>query len=386
MSSDKLAAALAQINKTYGKETIMRASEAKALQLQRVPFSIPSLDLGSGGGVPRGRIIMLKGEESTGKSLVAMKALVQFQRRCRFCGMEREVFNMFTGEVEDGPCTCDNTAPMQCIWLDVEGAWDNAWGLKQGVDLSNLHVIRPSYTEQGVDVTDLVIRSRECDLVVVDSVAAMAPSIETTESAENQQIGVQARLVNKAMRKWTSGMNSCGMMVHAGNPAVIMINQVRVKIGVTFGSNETTPGGKGQNFHSSIIFRMASRGLLKVETGRDLKKGDKTEKEVLVVGKSMAFDTSKNKTAAPHRSGVFDFYFSDVPELGFRAGDIDMGEQWFALGMKYGLITQKGAWYSVGEERIGQGKDKVKSVMTDHPDLCEKIWETAALEELGFVP
>ena len=174
MGAPKLLAALAKINKAYGKDTIVRASEAKALRLQRVPFRIPSLDLACGGGVPRGRIIMLKGEESTGKTLAAMKALVQFQRRCRFCAKEREVFNMFTGEVVDGPCICDKTEPMQCVWLDVEGVWDNDWGVKNSVDIDNLHVIRPAYTEQGVDVTDLVIRSKECDLVVVDSIAAMA--------------------------------------------------------------------------------------------------------------------------------------------------------------------------------------------------------------------
>jgi recombination protein RecA len=381
----KIAGVLADINKLYGTDTIMRASEAGALQLNRILFGIPSLDLAVGGGLPRGRLTLLRGDYSTGKSLVALFAAKAFQNHCRFCGKTIEKICRFTGEVSDGDCRCDNATPMQVVWLDIEGTFENSWAKQQGVNLDHCYVIRPEYTEQGIDVSDKVIRSKEADLIVIDSIAAMAPSMEVESSSEEWQVGVQARLINKALRKWNSGMNSCGLSDIRGNPAVILINQVRIDIKKKFGNPETSPGGKGQEFHTSIIVRMANKGQIKQVVGQD---GDGKDIEE-VVGRSIGFDVSKNKTYAPFKSGVFDFYFSDIPGTDIKPGYIDVATQWFALGRLHGFITKNGSWFSLlgGNDRLGHGKaNAIRNLVTQYPDVCEQIWQKVCLKELKYVP
>ena len=368
---------LANVNKTYGKGTLMRASEASALNMERIALGIPYLDLALGGGIPRSRIIKLQGAFSTGKTLLALRAASKFQQHCRYCSKKIVNVDMFTGEVLSGGCKCKEPKPMQVVWLDAEGAWSNGWAERQGVSLENIYVIQPTYAEQGIDVADEVLRSRECDLLVVDSLAAMTPSKEIEASTEDWQMGLHARLVNKAMRKFTASMNTGGLDTTLGKTTVILINQIRVKLGIVYGNSETTPGGIGQDHHASVILRVASRGLIK----------KKIDKEEVVIGKKMGFDVPKNRTYDPHKSGIYEFYFKDIEGSRISRGMIDIASQWLSLGLETGFVEKKGAWFYIEEDEekkaLGHGADNAADSILGKPDLCREIWEAAKVEEWG---
>jgi len=360
--------AAAMINERYGTSSFMHAHRAMSARPRRVRIGVPVVDCCFGGGVPRGKMLLLKGELSTAKTALALKVAAAFQRTCRICNRkfanesweEIEVVDELTGEVfiehklHAWGCLCGpnegDGVPMKVIWLDAESSFENPWSRRMGVSTPDVYLIQSEYSEQAIDVADISIRTGDCDLLVVDSIAAMTPAIEIEETAENQQMGVAARLMNKAMRKWGSAMNAAGMLSRT-KTTVLMINQIRLKIGVVYGSPETTPGGKGIPFHASIIAK--------------LKKNDSIAREDdMEVGQRFELYVEKNKTAPPFRGGEFDFFFADDVDGAYSAGDTNTVEQIFSLALVWDMIEKSGSWYKLpGVEKSFQGEAAVLDFM-----------------------
>jgi len=361
VAQDKLAETLAKIRSKFGETAIRKASEMP--ELIRVPVNVIEFDRAIGGGVPRGRIVLLVGYESTGKSTVTERAIAQVQARCRFCHKIIPEYYRFprievdeeTGELipkfetaadlgidfGDEQCRCENPEPGRALLADVEGTYDPFWGFLHGVDNDRLELFQPDYEEALIDVVEAVIRSGGIDIVVVDSLAAVSPAEEIVKSAESGVVGVAARLNNKLMRLIVAAFNGLNT-VGVTPPAVIIVNQLREKVGVLFGNPETIPGGHGQRFHASITVRMSAKSSGKVEVG------PKNAKEV--IGRELEFEVRKNKTAPPHRFGSFTVYTEDVPDLGYRKGYVDNGLRMARMGLDLGFVSRsKGIWTYTGK-------------------------------------
>lgn len=381
-----------QINKKYGKTTLMRASEAKGLQYIRIPTGIFNLDLGMGigtnglCGIPRGRVILLKGDESTGKTTLCKKHIVEAQKICRHCNtyinayitstklengnVEITFIDKETGEViEDKStlCKCGNPEPMKCVYLDAEGGYDPVWAKTLGVDNNRVYLIQPDYAEQGIDIAEALIRTGEIDVLIIDSIPALVPSVEIEESSADGQVGVHPRLINKLMRLITSGVNSLGLD-NPYKPTIIAINQKRMKIGVLFGSPETIPGGKGQNFTASIIIDLKSIG--KVDENGDAwtsKKGTEP------VGNVIKWYIEKNKTSPPFKRGTFTI-FSEDTNIGYLKGEIDNPTQVIRFAEKLGLIKKGGSWFSYKDIKV-QGETNFIVELLDNEELYQELKE-----------
>lgn len=366
---NELDAILAQINKDYGEGTIMQASKAKTLLVDRVPTGTLSLDLALGGGIPRGRMTMFKGEYSAGKTANAMKAAVQFQHHCRYCGTAMGQYAVGSGW-QDKSCACGKLEPMRVVWLDAEHSFDSDWARRWGIDTELLYVIQTEYMEQGIDVSDKCIRSGGCDLLVVDSVAAMTPSVEVEESAEKWQMGVAARLMNKAMRKWTSGMNSGGLMSQT-KTTVILINQMRIQLG-GYHPVPTSPGGKGLDFFQSVEVRL-KKSEWKEEEGTKRPIGLETE-----------FVVVKNKTAPPMRTGRYMMYFVDRPEEGYKVGDTDNDIQIVRAAAFWDLIKKGGAWFT-WEDKKYQGEPAIAAALRKDPVTLLRLEQLVRDRELAWI-
>lgn len=355
---------LDSINKHYGGMTIVKANESPILNsAMRIPTDIFGLDVAYGGGIVTGRIHMLRGWESSGKSLLSQKIAAAFQRWCRNCRQRLVDWDEITMTATPRKC-CDDPECMRVVWFDAEGCWDNNWARRLGVDVDSLRVIRTEYAEQGIDIADAVIRSGQCDLLVVDSVAQLTPSVEIEESSEKWQMGVHARLMNKAMRKWTSAQNS-EALERESTCTVLLINQIRMKIGVLYGSPETSPGGNGLKFASSTIGKVKSTGVVENDLG-------------ICIGHSMEVNLEKNKTAPPKRSVVFDILFANRD--GRAVGSSNYADQVFQLGVFWGFIDKKGSWFSMDGVQLGQGAENAAKFLYDTENrpvlkaLAKKIW------------
>lgn len=311
-----LNAALGQIEKQYGKGAIMRmGDESGRRDVPVVSSGSLALDIALGiGGLPRGRVIEIYGPESSGKTTMSLHALAEAQK-----------------------------AGGTCAFVDAEHALDPTYAQKLGVNVDDLLVSQPDTGEQALEITDMLVRSGAVDVVVVDSVAALTPKAEIEGEMGDSHVGLQARLMSQALRKLTGNIKRTNCMV-------IFINQIRMKIGVMFGSPETTTGGNALKFYSSVRLDIRRIGALK--------RGDE------VIGNETRVKVVKNKMAPPFRQAVFEILYGEGVS---REGEL------IELGVEHGLIKKSGAWYSYGDDRIGQGKDNVRQFLKEHPEMASEI-------------
>ena len=311
------------LEKTYGKNIVMRMGDSNKQAIETFSTGSLSLDLALGvGGFPRGRVIEIFGPESSGKTTVALHAIAEAQKKGGLCA-----------------------------FVDAEHALDVSYAKKIGVDIDELYLTQPSDGEQALEVADELVSSGAVDLVVIDSVAALTPRSEIEGNMGDAQMALQARLMSQALRKLTAGMSK-------SNTAVIFINQLRMKIGVFFGNPETTTGGNALKFYASI--------RLDIRRTETLKKGEE------MIGNKVKVKVVKNKLAPPFKTAVFDIMYGEGVS---RPGEI------LELAVKYEIINKSGSWFSYNEERIGQGQENVKNYLKENPELMDEI-ETKVLNKL----
>ena len=311
-----LAAALSQIEKQFGKGSVMRMGDANAVRnIETVSTGSLSLDLALGvGGVPKGRIVEIYGPESSGKTTMTLHIVAEAQK-----------------------------AGGTCAFVDAEHALDPVYSEKLGVDMDELLVSQPDTGEQALEITDMLVRSGAVDVVVVDSVAALTPKAEIEGEMGDSHVGLQARLMSQALRKLTAN-------IKRSNCVVIFINQIRMKIGVMFGSPETTTGGNALKFYASVRLDIRRTGAIK--------KGDE------VVGNETRVKVVKNKVAPPFRQATFEILYGEGVS---REGEI------IELGVGQGLIEKSGAWYSYNGDRIGQGRENVRNFLKENPEITRQL-------------
>ena len=310
--------AIGQIEKQFGRGAIMRMGDQKNLEIEAIPTGSISLDIALGiGGIPRGRITELFGPESSGKSTLCQHIIAEAQR---LGGL--------------------------AAYIDVEHALDPAFARAIGVNVDDLLVSQPDTGEQALEIAEALVRSNAVDVVVVDSVAALVPRAEIEGDMGDSLPGLQARLMSQALRKLTGS-------IAKSRTAVIFVNQLREKIGVVFGNPETTPGGRALKFYSSV--RIDIRRIESLKIGQQ------------VVGNRVRTRVVKNKVAAPFRQAEFDLLFTGKTTGISREGDV------LDLGVEYEILKKLGAFYSYGELRLGQGREKARDYLIENPDLTTKI-------------
>jgi recombination protein RecA len=314
--SKSLNAALAQIEKQFGKGSVMRLGDAGASRdIEVVSTGSLSLDIALGtGGLPRGRIIEIYGPESSGKTTLTLEVIAQVQKK---------------GGV--------------AAFIDAEHALDPSYAEKIGVDLKDLLVSQPDTGEQALEIADMLLRSGSVDIVVVDSVAALTPKAEIDGEMGDSHMGLQARLMSQALRKLTASINR-------SNTLMIFINQIRSKIGVTFGNPETTTGGNALKFYASVRLDIRRTGAIKA--------GDE------VVGNETRVKVVKNKVAPPFRTADFDILYGEG--VSYEGELVD-------LGVQYDILQKSGSWYSFSGDRIGQGKENVRNYLKERPEVAASI-------------
>ena len=310
-----LETALAQIEKSYGKGTVMRLGDRPDMNVDAIPTGSLALDAALGiGGVPKGRIIEIYGPESSGKTTLALHILAEAQKR--------------GGEV---------------AFVDAEHALDPVYAAALGVDTDSMLVSQPDTGEQALEITDALVRSGAVDAVVVDSVAALTPRAEIEGEMGDTFVGLQARLMSQALRKLAGTISKT-------NCVVIFINQLRMKIGVMYGNPETTTGGNALKFYSSV--RLDVRRVESIKEGGN------------VVGSKTRVKVVKNKVAPPFREAIFDIMYGQ---------GISKWSELVDLAVQLDIVQKSGSWFSMGDERIGQGKDSVKAYLQANPDVAEKV-------------
>jgi recombination protein RecA len=320
-----LAAALAQIEKQFGKGSIMRMdSDAIQDDVQVVSTGSLGLDIALGvGGLPRGRVVEIYGPESSGKTTLTLQVIAEMQK-------------------------LGGTA----AFIDAENALDPQYAQKLGVKVEDLLISQPDTGEQALEIADMLVRSGSVDVVVIDSVAALTPKAEIEGEMGEPQMGLQARLMSQALRKLTSNIKRT-------NTLVIFINQIRMKIGVMFGSPETTTGGNALKFYASVRLDIRRIGSIK--------------KNEEVIGNETRVKVVKNKMAPPFREALFDILYGEGIS---REGEI------IELGVKHGIVEKSGAWYAYNKDKIGQGKDNAREYLKEHPELAIEI-EARVREAVG---
>jgi recombination protein RecA len=322
-----LDAALAHIEKHFGKGSIMRLGQNdKSIDVEAIPTGSLSLDIALGiGGLPRGRIIEIYGPESSGKTTLALHVIAEAQKRGGICG-----------------------------FVDAEHALDPVYARKLGVKVDDLLISQPDTGEQALEIADTLVRSGAIDVLVVDSVAALTPKAELDGEMGDSLPGLQARLMSQALRKLTASISKSRCMV-------VYINQIRMKIGIMFGNPETTTGGNALKFYASVRLDIRRIGQIKE---RDEAVGNQTRVKVV-----------KNKVAPPFKQVEFDIMYGEGIS---RTGEI------VDLGVKAGIIEKSGAWYSFDGQRIGQGRENTKSFLKEHPEMAETI-EKAIRSNAGLI-
>lgn len=315
----KLAAlnnAVAAIEKNYGKGSIMKLGDSSAnIDIEAIPTGSISLDVALGvGGVPRGRIIEIYGPESSGKTTVALHMIAEAQKRNGIAG-----------------------------FIDAEHALDPQYAKKIGVDIDNLYISQPDNGEQALEIAETMIRSGALDIVIIDSVAALVPKAEIEGDMDDQQVGLHARLMSKAMRKLTG-------VINRSNCAVVFINQLREKVGIMFGNPEVTTGGRALKFYASV--RMDVRRVEAIKQGGE------------IIGNHTKVKVVKNKVAPPFKEAEFDIMFGQGIS---REGDL------IDLAVKVDAVQKSGAWYAYKGEKIGQGRENAKTFLREHPEIMAEV-------------
>ena len=310
-----LTAALGQIERQFGKGAVMRMGDQEAVDVPAISTGSLALDIALGiGGVPRGRVVEVYGPESSGKTTLTLQVVAEAQK-----------------------------AGGTAAFVDAEHALDPTYAEKLGVNVDDLLVSQPDTGEQALEIADMLVRSGAVDVVIVDSVAALTPKAEIEGEMGDSHVGLQARLMSQALRKLTAN-------IKRSNTLVIFINQIRMKIGVMFGSPETTTGGNALKFYSSVRMDIRRIGALK--------KGDE------VIGNETRVKVVKNKMAPPFKEAHFEILYGEGIS---RVGEI------IDMGVKEGLVDKAGAWYSYNGERIGQGKENARQFLKDNPQIADEI-------------
>ena len=306
---------LDKLEKTYGKGVVMKMGEARVVNVDVIPTGSLGLDIALGiGGLPKGRVVEIYGPESSGKTTIALHAIAQAQRKG---GM--------------------------AAFIDAEHAFDKGYAEKLGIDTENLLISQPDNGEQALEIADNLIRSGAIDILVIDSVAALVPKAEIEGEMGDSSMGLQARLMSQALRKLTGSINKTGCVC-------IFINQLREKIGVMFGNPETTTGGNALKFYASV--RLDIRRIGQLKEGVD------------IYGNRVRIKVVKNKVAPPFRQCEFDILYGQGVS---KDGEI------VDLASELNIIKKSGSWYSYGETKLGQGRDAVKQLFADNPELAEEI-------------
>lgn len=326
-ASEKLKAlqlAIDKIEKDHGRGTVMRMGDDHVVDVQVIPTGSIGLNLALGvGGFPRGRVIEIYGPESSGKTTLAIHAIAQAQKMGGIAAI-----------------------------IDAEHAFDRFYAEKLGVDIDNLFISQPDNGEQALEIADQLIRSSAIDIIVIDSVAALTPKAEIEGDMGDNKVGLQARLMSQALRKLTATISKT-------NTCCIFINQLREKIGVMFGNPETTTGGNALKYYASV--------RLDIRRVSAIKEGDE------VIGNQTRVKVVKNKVAPPFRKAEFDIMFGEGIS---RAGEI------VDLGVEAGILKKSGSWFSYGDSKLAQGRDAVKKLLQDNPELSEEL-ESKIMEFYG---
>lgn len=427
--SKRLAKLKEEINKKYKGNYVVLASDPSAFEIQKLPTGVFALDVVSYGGVPKGRISILWGAYSSGKTSAALSLVGRTQRTCRDCstfmqitGVENSIIDEESGEVivahadydenvkklndmetyrglsADGSLPkkgedkfaeltkwfnasslkdktirqvaekkylcpkCGKDEPMTAVWMDVEGVFDRKWASNFHVDLESLWVVRPTYAEQVVDIMDHIIRSGECDLVILDSVAAMVPTKEIEASAEKFQQGLSARIMNKAIRTWVSGISEAETSeADTTMPTIVLINQVRQKIGVMYGSPDVMPGGKGQEFGNSLTIKLhGSKYAFEEDSG-------------MTWSRVIKATVTKSKVSPPREVAEYVLWLRDKEP--HTAGSTEEPKVIMQQAMKEGVIAKEKATYFMAGKKYKTQKEMMTCLMGDDM-LLEKIRST----------
>ena len=319
--------ALAQIDKQFGKGSAMKFGQRPVENIQVIPSGSLTIDTALGvGGYPRGRIIEIFGPESSGKTTLTLHAIAEAQKM-----------------------------GLTCAFIDAEHAFDPTYAQALGINLEEMIISQPSCGEEGLEIADTLVRSGAVDLIVIDSVAALVPKVELDGNMDDNQMGLQARFMSKALRKLTGSISKT-------NSTVIFINQIRMKIGIMFGNPETTTGGNALKFYASVRLDIRRTGSVK----------NKDE----IIGNETVVKIVKNKVAPPFRTAKF--------EICYGEGISKLGEI-IDLGVEFDIIEKSGSWYSYNSQRIGQGKENIKEYLKGNKEMCDEI-EAKIREKLRSSP
>jgi len=322
-----LETALGQIERQFGKGAIMKMGDQPPMRVNVIPTGSVGLDAALGvGGLPRGRVTEVYGPESSGKTTLALHIIANAQK---------------TGGL--------------AAFIDAEHALDPEYAAKLGINLDELLVSQPDFGEQALEITETLIRSGSIDVIVIDSVAALVPRAELEGDMGEAQMGLQARLMSQALRKLAG-------IIAKSNTCLVFINQIREKIGVMFGSPETTTGGRALKFYSSV--RIDIRRIASIKQGED------------IIGNRTRAKVAKNKVAAPFRKAEFDILYGE---------GISLTGELLDLGVEYRLVQKSGSWYSCGETRLGQGREAARTFLKENPEMAADL-EVQVREHLGLLP
>ena len=315
LKNNALALVTEKINKTYGKGTIMKLGDAPVENVDSISTGSIGIDLALGvGGLPKGRVIEIYGPESSGKTTLTLHAIAEAQKKGGIAAL-----------------------------IDAEHAFDRFYAQKLGVDIDNLLISQPDCGEQALEIADNLIRSSAIDILVIDSVAALTPKSEIEGEMGESKLGLQARLMSQALRKMTGTISKTGCIC-------VFINQLREKIGVMFGNPETTTGGNALKFYSSV--------RIDIRRSTQIKDGDRT------IGNRTRVKIVKNKVAAPFRGAQFDIMYGEGIS---KTGEI------IDLGVEHGIVEKSGSWFSYNGTKLGQGRESVRKILKDNPELCAEL-------------